>query len=132
MDNDLAFDIRAGYPGGEWPLKGVFRLRSFHAILSFLGRSIGDEPEYHVDPDPRSPAILNNENPIFTMELTVGNSAPSRDELSVQSHGQYYSVNTVGPLARWDRDAFQMLYLLFQMTITEVPRVGVPSITIAK
>jgi hypothetical protein len=25
-----------------------------------------------------------------------------------------------------------MLYLLFQMTITDLPRVGVPSITIAK
>jgi hypothetical protein len=41
-------------------------------------------------------------------------------------------VNTTGPLARWNREAFQMLYLLFQMTVSEVPRVGVPSITIAK
>jgi hypothetical protein len=41
-------------------------------------------------------------------------------------------VNTTGPLARWNREGFQLLYLLFQMTVSEVPRVGVPSITIAK
>jgi hypothetical protein len=35
-------------------------------------------------------------------------------------------------MARWNREAFQLLYLLFQMTVTEVPRVGVPSIAIAK
>ena len=130
--NDLAFDIRAGHPGGEWPVKGVFRLRSFHSILYFLGHSMGDEPEYHVAPDPRTPAIANNENPDSTMELIISDSAPPRGELSIHSQGQYYTVNTEGPLARWNRDAFQMLYLLFQMTITDLPRVGVPSITIAK
>ena len=36
------------------------------------------------------------------------------------------------PLARWNRSAFQLLYLLFQMTVTDLPRSGVPSITIAK
>jgi hypothetical protein len=41
-------------------------------------------------------------------------------------------VNTTGPLERWNREALQMLYLLFQMTVSEVPRVGIPSITIAK
>ena len=51
---------------------------------------------------------------------------------SNQSHGKYYAVNTTGPLASWNRKAFQMLYLLFQMTVSEVPRVGIPSITIAK
>ena len=56
----------------------------------------------------------------------------SKADLSIQYHGKYYSVNTTGPLARWNREAFQMLYLLFQMTVSEVPRVGIPSITIAK
>jgi hypothetical protein len=93
---------------------------------------MGDEPEYHVAPDPRTPAIANNENPDSTMELIISDSAPPRGELSIHSQGQYYTVNTEGPLARWNRDAFQMLYLLFQMTITDLPRVGVPSITIAK
>ena len=132
ITSDVAFDIRPNHPGGEWPIKGVFRLRSFHSILNFLGRSLGDEPEYHVEMDPRTPPVRDNENPISTMELVVEDTAPSKGELSIHSNGRYYSVNTAGPLARWNRDAFQMLYLLFQMTITDLPRVGVPSITIAK
>ena len=128
--NDVSFDIRPGHVGGEFPLKGDFRLRSFYAILNFLGRSLGEDPEYHVDKDPRTPEVL--ENPVRTMELVLSDSAPSGADLSIQSQGKYYSVNTTGPLARWNREAFQMLYLLFQMTVSEVPRVGVPSITIAK
>jgi len=128
--NDVAFDIRPGHFGGEYPLKGDFRLRSFNTILNFLGRSLGEDPEYHVDKDPRTPVV--HENPVHTMELLLSDGAPSDADLSIQSHGKYYAVNTTGPLARWNRQAFQMLYLLFQMTVSEVPRVGVPSITIAK
>ncbi len=128
--NDVSFDIRPGHVGGEYPLKGDFRLRSFYTILNFLGRSLGEDPEYYVDKDPRTPEVL--ENPVRTMDLLLSDSAPSEADLSIQSHGKYYSVNTTGPLARWNREAFQMLYLLFQMTVSEVPRVGVPSITIAK
>ncbi|SCX37348.1 hypothetical protein SAMN05720354_10170 [Nitrosospira sp. Nsp1] len=132
MSNDVAFDIRPGLLGGEWPVRGVFRLRSFHAILSFLGRSIGEELEYDVEKDPRTPPIANDENPTATMGLVVSDSDPKEADLSIYSHGRYYAVSTAGPLANWNRDAFQMLYLLFQMTVTDLPRVGVPSITIAK
>ena len=128
--NDVYFDIRPGHIGGDYPLKGDFRLRSFNRILQFLGRSLGEDPEYHVDKDPRTPAV--HENPVHTMELLLSDGSPSGADLSIQSHGKYYAVNTTGPLARWNRQAFQMLYLLFQMTVSEVPRVGVPSITIAK
>jgi hypothetical protein len=128
--NDVSFDIRPGHVGGEYPIKGDFRLRSFNTILNFLGRSLGEDPEYHVEKDPRTPAV--QENPVHTMELVLSDGAPSGADLSIQSHGKYYSVNTTGPLARWNREAFQMLYLLFQMTVSEVPRGGVPSITIAK
>ena len=128
--NDVSFDIRPGHVGGEYPLKGDFRLRSFNTILNFLGRSLGEDPEYHVDQDPRTPAV--SENPLHAMELLLSEGAPSEADLSIQFHGKYYAVNTTGPLARWNREAFQMLYLLFQMTVSEVPRVGVPSITIAK
>jgi hypothetical protein len=128
--NDVSFDIRPGHVGGDYPLKGQFRLRSFNTILNFLGRSLAEEPEYHVDKDPRTPPV--HENPVHTMEIVWSDSAPSGADLSIQSHGKHYAVNTAGPLARWNREAFQMLYLLFQMTVSEVPRVGVPSITIAK
>jgi hypothetical protein len=130
--NDLSFDIRPGHPGGEWPMKGDFRLRSFHSILTALGRSLGDEAEYHVEKDPRSPAVLDNENPVTTMEMVVSETAPSGADLSVLARGKYYAVKTDGPLARWNRLVFQLLYLLFQMTVSEVPKAGVPSITIAK
>ena len=128
--NDVSFDIRPGHVGGDYPLKGEFRLRSFNRILNFLGRTIDEDPEYHVDKDPRTPTV--HENPVHTMDLLLSDGAPSGADLSIQSHGKYYAVNTTGPLARWNRQAFQMLYLLFQMTVSEVPRVGVPSITIAK
>jgi hypothetical protein len=62
--NDVSFDIRPGHVGGEYPIKGVFRLRSFNTILNFLGQSIGEDPEYHVDKDPRTPAV--HENPVHT------------------------------------------------------------------
>ena len=134
IDNDVAFDIRANHPGGEWPIKGAFRLRSFHSVLYFLGQSLGEDPEYDVEKDPRTPPIANDENPVATMEFVVSNSPPLEAEanLSIRSHNQYFALNTAGPYARWNRDGFQMLYLLFQMTITDIPRVGVPSITIAK
>jgi hypothetical protein len=128
--NDVAFDIRPGHVGGEYPIKGDFRLRSFNAILNFLGRSLGEDPEYHVDKDPRTPTV--HENPVHTMELVLSDGAPSGADLSIQSHGKYYAVNTTGPLARWNREAFQMLYLLFQMAVGEVPRAGVPIFTIDK
>ena len=72
------------------------------------------------------------ENPIKTIDLLVSLSAPSGLDLAMKSHGQYYAVNTTGPQARWNREAFKLLSQLFQMTVTEVPRAGVPSITIAK
>lgn len=131
-ENDVAFDIRSDHPGGEWPIRGSFRLRSFHAILSFLGHSLGDEPEYDVEKDARTPPVARNENPAAAMELLVSDTQSSGSDLSIYSYGRFYSVNTEGPLARWNRDAFQMLYLLFQMTVTDLPRTGVPSITIAK
>jgi hypothetical protein len=128
--NDVTFDIRPGHYGGDWPLKGDFRLRSFNAMLNFLGLSIAEEPEYHVDKDSRTPEVA--ENPIKTMDLVVSPSSLSGLDLAMKSHGQYYAVNTTGPQARWNREAFKLLSQLFQMTVTEVPRAGVPSITIAK
>jgi hypothetical protein len=130
--SDVTFDIRAGHVGGEWPITGTFRLRSFHSILYFLGQALGDEPEFPVEKDARTPPIAKDENPVAALDIFVSDSPPLESDLSIRLHNQYYTVNTIGPLARWNRDGFQMLYLLFQMTISDIPRVGVPSITIAK
>ena len=99
-------------------------------MLNFLGHSIAEEPEYHVDKDPRTPEVA--ENPVKAMDLIVSPSVPTGLDLVMKSHGHYYAVNTIGPQARWNREAFKLLSQLFQMTVTEVPRAGVPSITIAK
>lgn len=128
--NEVYFDIRPGHVGGDYPLQGDFRLRSFNTILNFLARSLGEDPEYHVESDPRTPPFY--ENPVHTMELVLSDGVPPEVDLAIQFHGKYYAVKTTGALARWNREAFQLLYLLFQMTVSEVPRVGVPSITIAK
>ncbi|SNX60188.1 hypothetical protein SAMN06296273_1651 [Nitrosomonas ureae] len=130
--SDIAFDIRAGHYGGDWPMSGMFRLRSFHSILGFLGKALGNEKGYHVEKDTRTPPILNNENPDQTMEFAVSNVPPSDADFSIRWNDRYYAVNTTGPHARWNRNAFQLLFLLFQMTVTDLPRIGVPSITIAK
>ncbi|GJL76269.1 hypothetical protein [Nitrosomonas sp.] len=132
ITNDVAFDIRPGYAGGDWPIQGSFRLRSFHSILNFLGHALGEESEYSVEKDPRTPPIDRNENPIMTLDLKVSDASPADAGLSVQSHGKYYSVNTAGPYSHWNHNAFQLLYILFRMTITDAPSLGVPSITIAK
>ncbi|MCW5788173.1 MAG: hypothetical protein KIT49_11860 [Nitrospira sp.] len=128
--NDVSFDIRPGHIGGEWPMRGDFRLRSFNAMLNFLSRSVDDEREYDVDKDLRTPSVA--ENPVHTMELLISDRAPEASALFVRSHGRYYAVNGEGPLGRWNREAFKLLTQLFQMTVTEVPRSGVPGITIAK
>ncbi|MBA2484677.1 MAG: hypothetical protein H0V35_00995 [Nitrospira sp.] len=128
--NDVSFDVRAGHYGGDWPLRGDFRLRSFNAMLNFLGHSVDENVEYDVDKDPRTPPVA--ENPVKTMDLLVMDKAPAESGLSVGSYGRYYAVNATGPQARWNLEAFKLLSQLFQMTITDVPRTGVPSITIAK
>ena len=128
--SDVSFDIRPGHFGGEYPLRGNFRLRSFNTILSALGRGLEEEREYHVEKDPRTMPV--EENPVHTIELVMSDSAPSDADMSVKFHGKHYAVDTTGPLTRWNRKGFQLLYFLFQMTVSEVPRVGVPSITIAK
>ena len=127
--NDILVDIRPGYPGGEYPMQGAFRLRSFHGILNFLGRTIKDEQEYHVDPDPRTGFI--EDNPIRTMEIIETASKPPNAKLSINHEGHHYSLAD-DAYGSWNQEAFRLLYQLFQMTVTDAPRGNVPSITIAK
>src|SRR5438270_13807011 len=65
--NDVLIDIRSGNIGGDFPIHGRLRLRSFHEVLTFIGRGISEEPEFEVTPDPRTPAI--SENPRSTLEI---------------------------------------------------------------
>jgi hypothetical protein len=129
---NLAFDIRPGHPGGEWPMKGYFRLRSFRAILTAVGLSLAEEAEYDVALDPRSPPVLNNENPVRTVEIVASEAPPLHAERSIHTHGKFYSMRKSSPQARWNRLAFQLMFDLYQMTITDMPRQGAPFITIGK
>lgn len=131
IENDVAFDIRPGYPGGEWPLRGAFRLRSFHTILNFLGHSLGEQAEYFVDKDPRTPPLARNENPSHTLGLIVADQLPDDTKLYTHSHGKYYVVDTGGDNAHWNLNAFQLLYILFRLTVTDAQSLGLP-ITISK
>lgn len=127
--NDLLIDIRPGYPGGEFPLQGDFRLRSFHAILNFLGRTMEEEPEYHVDPNPLTGAV--NENPVRTFDIIETEFPPEGAILSASYEGEYYSFGDLESES-WNQEAFRLLYQLYQMTVTEELKGAAPSITIAK
>jgi hypothetical protein len=126
--NDILVDIRPGYPGGELPLHGRLRLRSFHEILTFIGRGIEEEPEYDVSPDPRTPPL--NENPPHTLEILETRRLPPGVDLSVSLKGYQYAVQPQSGY-QWNQKAFSLLYQLFQMTVAAVPPSG-PAITISK
>ena len=127
--NEIPVDIRAGHEGGEYPFKGQFRLRSFHNVLNFLGRDMAEEPEYDVPPDPRTPPVT--ENPVHTLEIVESGSRPGGEGLAADYLGHYYAVRPESGY-QWNQEGFRMLSQLFQMTVTELPQVGVPSITISK
>src|SRR5215510_11112441 len=126
--NDILVDIRPGYPGGELPLHGRLRLRSFHEILTFIGRGIEEEPEYDVAPDPRTPPI--SENPPHTLEILEARRLPPGVDLSVSLKGYQYALQPQSGY-QWNRKAFSLLYQLFQMTVATVSSSG-PAITISK
>ena len=127
-DNDVLIDIRTGHPGGELPIRGVLRLRSFLNVLSFLGRGIAEEPEFDVAPDPRTPAI--HENPVHALEIVVGKSAPKGASLSVDLGDRTFAIRPDQGY-QWNKKAFSMLCQLFQMSVA--PTVPPPPlITIAK
>jgi hypothetical protein len=130
LDDELILDVRAGYPGGEYPLHGKFRLRSFYNVVTFVGRSMSEEPEYDVPRDPRTPET--SENPVSTLAVVEGASPPRGADRAIKYDGLYYAVRPETGY-QWNRKAFLLLYQLFEMTVVkQVPGAGAPTITIAK
>jgi hypothetical protein len=127
--NDVMVDIRPGYPGGEWPIHGIFRLRSFHNVLNFIGQSISDYPEYAVAKYPQTPPV--SQNPVNTMAVLVSDSNPGDGDISVQYGDLHYAIKPDDGYP-WNREAFRLLCQLFQMTMTDLARQGAPEITISK
>lgn len=128
-DNDVSVDIRPGYPGGEWPIHGVFRLRSFHNVLNFIGQSISDDPEYTVAKYPQTPSV--SENPVNTMAMLVSDDEPAAADISVQFGDWHYALKPETGY-QWNREGFRLLCQIFQMTMTDLAQQGAPTITIAK
>jgi hypothetical protein len=124
--NFVLVDIRPGDPGGDFPLFGAFKLRSLNMIIEFLAAGIGRAPERDVSPDPRTGSVARN--PRRALGIDETDNRPSDAVISAAYAGKHYSVANTP----WDRGAFRLLYRLFQMTVTDVSRVAVPGITIAK
>jgi len=127
--NEIVVDIRPGYTGGEYPLTGKLRLRSFFSILSFLGETIDDEPEYFVEKDPRTTEVAQNPN--RTLEIVEEDNEPDGADLAVYYKGRYYAV-APDRTYRWNAAGFQLLHQFFQMAVSELPKSVSPSITISK
>lgn len=127
--NEVMLDIRAGYPDGEWPLHGAFRLRSFHNVLNFIGQGISEYPEYVVPKHALTPEV--RENPAQTLAIMVSPTEPQKADLSVEYGGNYYAIKPESGY-QWNREGFRLLYQVFQMTMSELSQQGAPSITISK
>lgn len=126
--HDIVVDIRDGFTGGEYPIRGRLRLRSFHEVLTFIGRGMEEEPEFDVPLDPRTPGI--SENPLRALEIVEARQPPPGADVSVEFRGHYYAVGPQGGY-QWNKKAFSLLYQLYQMSMSSVDKTG-PAITIAK
>ena len=87
--NDVLIDIRPGFVGGEMPLHGRLRLRSFHEILTFIGRGMDEEPEYDVDAGPAH-RRSSGRTP-FARWRSSRAPAAAGHELYVGMNGHYYA-----------------------------------------
>lgn len=127
--NDIMVDIRADYPGGEVPIHGFFRLRSFYNVLNFIGRDIDDEPEFAVDKLPATPPV--SENPVHALGILVSEDEPDAVPVTVQYAGLYYAVKPETGY-QWNREGFRLLHQIFQMTMAGLSQRNAPEITISK
>jgi len=123
----ILVDIRPDSPGGDYSLQGWIKLRSFKAVLEFLGRGISKEPEFDVTKDSRTGKVLRN--PAKTLEIVESPHQPDTAAFTVEFNNQVFSI---GSESQWNLEAFEVLSQLFQMTVTDVAKVPRPSITIAK
>jgi len=127
--NDVLIDIRPDYPGGELPIHGRLRLRSFSNILYFIGRTLFAEPEVDVSKDAKTPPV--KENPVSVLSIQVTENKPNNSGFVVDYDDHYYSLPHDRANA-WNETAFRVLEQIYQMTMSELPKGLLPSITISK
>ena len=131
-ENEIYVDIRPGHEGGDYPFRGVIRLRPFLAMLGFLAMGITEEVEYPVEKDERSGPIRLN--PVKTMDVIEASSTPKNSAFSINYEDKVYSIlSGESPQAIWNREAFSLLNQLYELSVdpTEFARPA-PAITISK
>ena len=132
--DSVLVDVRPGFPGGDYALHGSILLRSMNAIIGFVARSIEEEPEIPVAPDPRTGTVVRN--PARKLEIEESASKPDDYEFSVRFDDRHYSIRkypvSQGMVPSWNQEAFAVLSNLFQMTVTDLTRYPTPAIAIAK
>jgi hypothetical protein len=121
----VMIDVRAGYPGGDFPMFGAFKLRSLIAVLGFIGEGVTSNPEFDVAKDPRTRGEATS--PTRALAINVTDRPPRLDVPMTLYKGRYYWVGDT----RWDRTGFFMLNLIFQFTVSTTSNFGIP-ITISK
>ncbi len=130
----LLVDIRPDHPGGDFPMFGQIRLRSFKAILEFIGRGITEEQEFHVDPDPRTGPVAVN--PAKTLTIRESPTQPEEAIVSVQKRGLSYYIDQETAegeaFDRWNHEAFDLLYQLYHLTVTDISQIPTLPIAISK
>ena len=127
--NDILVDVREAYLGGEVPIHGFFRLRSFYNVLNFIGRDIDDEPEFAVEKLPATPSV--SENPIHSLGIAISQNEPENSAYFVKYDGLFYALQPDNGY-HWNREGFRLLHQIFQMTMAELSQHSTPSITISK
>ena len=125
-DNYVMVDIRPDHPGGDFPFFGAIKLESLLNILVFIGQGIDRIEEFDVIKDPRTPNPIG-ENPRQTLAINVTEQSPPAGVPKAFYRGKYYTLAD----SLWDRKAFIVLNIIFQVTVTDVSQVGIP-ITISK
>ncbi len=131
-NNEIFVDIRPGLPGGDYPLRGVIRLRAFLAILGFLGRGVAEEVEFPVEKDVRTGEVRLN--PAKTLEVEDGSANSSKGTFSISYGDKTYSIlDGNNPEAVWNLESFRLLSQLYQLSVqpSEFAKPP-PAITIAK
>lgn len=132
--NHIFVDIRKGHPGGNFPMFGEIKLRSFKAMLGFIGRGIEEDQEFHVDPDSRTKSVLVN--PVKTLTIQEATTQPKEAIISAKKRDQWYYIeqeSQAGVLEdRWNHEAFDLLYQLYHLTVTDISQTPTVPITISK
>ena len=111
---------------------GQIKLRSFKAILEFIGRGIDEEPEFDVDPDPRTGTggRQSGQDPDHP-----GITHPTRRSHHLRSETRVVVLHRPGirgrriAVDRWNHEAFDLLYQLYHLTVTDISKI--PSLPIA-